>query len=173
MIMTEETLQSGVTDCGAIRSLEVPPDWSLGTYRQEAYGYVISWNPPDNSDVSLNVSYYGHPLAESDALTLQNVLSNEHTLSQSEIRSLRAALREVSSADVFTIKTAVVRCVSSVPILEVSGSYREQPVDITTIRINSSGDGRIVQEISYRAPRDLYERYLPAARAALSSLQIS
>lgn len=173
MIIAKENAQTGVTDCGAIRSFTVPPNWLLGTYRQEAYGYVISWHPLDNEDVTLNVSYRGHPLAEDDASALHRVLSTEHFLNPDEIHSIRKALREMSNAEVFTINTAQVRCISHLPILEVSGSYRDQPVDKLTIQIDASGDGRIVQEITYIAPRDLYLQYLPAALAAISTLQVS
>lgn len=173
MIITEEQVQHGVTDCGAIRSFSPPSDWLLGTCRQDPYGYVVSWHPRDNQNVSVNVSYQGHPLAEDQALALQRVLATEHTLTTDEIQSIRATLRDESRPDVFTISSAVVRSVSNIAVLEVAGSYLDQPVSTITIRINSSGDGRIVQEVSYRAPTEAYRQYLASALASLGSLQIS
>lgn len=170
---TEQTTLNGVENLGAIRHFEVPPDWQIGRRWELAYGYIYTWHPLDNSDVSINVSYRGHKIDAEDGAAFRAVLATPHVLSAAEYQSLTSVLRDFSREDVFSSNLARVSTVDDVSVLVVSGTYRDQAVGTITVFIDSSGDGRVLQEITYISPADSYERYLPIAMMSFSTLWIT
>ncbi len=164
---------SAVSNLGAIESFTVPEGWNLGRRSERAYGYIYAWQPQAQTNVSLNISYRGRPLSDADAAKLKSTLSGgPRTLSSHEVHALSGTVRELASSSAFTINSAKVIDVDGVAALEVTGAYKDQYVDKHALFINADGAGRIVQEISYIAPRDKYANFVATAKSALASLKL-
>lgn len=169
----DEAIAHGATNVGAIDTFEVPTNWQLGRHTERAYGYVYSWHPDGNTRVSLNLIYLGRPLHITDSANFQDLLATENRpLALEELHPIRAVLSEKADIDVFRLTAASVKEVSDMKVLAVTGGYKDQPVDVHAIYINASGDGRVVQEVSFIAPRDLFQQFLPDAERALSTLRL-
>lgn len=169
----DEAIARGVTNVGAIQSFRVPKSWQLARHEELAYGYVYTWSPKGQPRVSLNISYSGRPLPEPDAGSLQALLSSGgRILLRQELYALRNILRDKGDPEIFVVGSASIKTIGDVPVLALSGRYRDQPIDIHTILVNASGDGRVIQEVSYIAPRDLFATFQADAERAFSSLRI-
>jgi hypothetical protein len=170
---SDDAITRGLTNVGAVESFRVPENWQLGRHEERAYGYIYTWHPKGQPQVSLNIRYHGRPLPEADAGILQALLSSGgRILLRQELHALRSVLRDKGDTETFVVGSASIKSIGDVPVLAVSGRYKDQAVDAHTIFVNASGDGHIVQEVSYIAPRDLFTTFQSDAERAFSSLRI-
>lgn len=162
-----------MANLGAIEGFTIPDTWKLGRRSERAYGYIYSWQPQTQPNVSLNISYRGRPLSEADAAKFKSTLaSGARTLSTPELSTLSGIVRELSSATAFTVNAAKVIDIDGTAVLQVTGAYKDQHVDKHALFINADGAGRIVQELSYIAPRDKYQNFASVAQNTFSSLKL-
>jgi len=56
-------------------------------------------------------------------------------------------------------------------VLVVEGRDTKSEDDIYAILVDADGSGRVIQEIYYQAPNEIYPKYLREAKSALKSIQ--
>ena len=167
----DPAIKHGVKEVGAVRRFKVPDNWELSRHDENARGYVYEWNPQSDREVSLNVSWDGEPLKSSEAMQ-QMLAEAPHAVSSEELESIKQLLQARASAQKFKADIARTEDVSGHRVLRVSGNYSEDMVYEDTIFINSSGDGRIIQEVSFLAPTAKAAAYRKDVDQAFATLEI-
>lgn len=120
----ERQVVNGVKNLGAIESFTLPDDWIIGDCRHDAYGYLYTWHSEEHPDVSMSIAYSGRPLPGKDATSLHAILNMApHTVSASELRTIRGLLLEKLDDEVFSIAAAGTRNIDGRRILFVNGTY--------------------------------------------------
>lgn len=162
-----------IENLGAINEFRVPSGWELVQHKEKAYGYTYQWSRIDQPEVTLSLKYSGHPLLEDDATVVNAIfLAPPHLLTPAELKSAREVLREQSAPEVFTISAAETKALGIRNVLCVTGRFVRERLDANTIFIDAEDTGRVIQEVAYRAPAELFERYLSDASLAWSSLAL-
>lgn len=163
----------GVSNLGAISAFQIPAGWQLQSYEDDATGYAYVWNHPANSDVTLSVCYRVPPMSPDSAERIQAILNAPpHDLEATEVRQLVPLIRELADQETFASNSALTKDISGSRVICIRGTYKDQPVQIERLYINASGDGRVMQELSYIAPSESYTKYRKEAQQGFDSLRL-
>lgn len=163
----------GVSNLGAISAFQIPAGWQLQSYEDDATGYAYVWNHPANSDVTLSVCYRVPPMSPDSAERIQAILNAPpHDLEATEVRQLVPLIRELADQETFASNSALTKDISGSRVICIRGTYKDQPVQIERLYINASGDGRVMQELSYIAPSESYTKYRQEAQQGFDSLRL-
>jgi len=165
-----------VRDRGQIAEMALPQGWVEAPPVQFSGGVGMKSrrviHPPEAPRVRLCFFYRGLPMNQAASRQFFNVLQMPaHNLSESEFNSLGVLLRDRDDPAEFTLFTARTEDWNGRRVLVVEGRYHDLQEDCLGIFIDAAGDGRLVQEVFYQAPKDLYKEYGRAAEDALRSIR--
>ena len=167
--------QIEILDHGQIARVLLPPGWIESELKASSgadAGESRQFHPGDSPEVALCLRYRGAKLsAEAGRLFSDLVQQPIHKLSRPEIRSLKEILKVSADPFVFTLRDARTEDRLGKRVLIIEGRYNEDQKDSYEILIDAQGTGRVVQEISFLAPKADFARYLFQVRAALKSIQ--
>ncbi len=160
---------------GQIFEMALPSDWVEG----EPYLFkggigtrsFREVHPIDAPQAMLSFYYRGLPMSEQAGKTFHQLLASwPRTLSVKEIESVGDVLRDKRNAEDFAIYYAQTEDWNGKMVLCVEGRYKEVQEDVFEIFVDASGDGRVVQEIYFQAPKDSFAKFAKAAKESMRSI---
>jgi hypothetical protein len=165
-----------VIDHGQIEDMALPNGWLQSAPHRFAGGVgtqsLYEFHPADAPPAKLCFYYRGLPESEEVGQKFRAVLDQEpHHLSGEEMKSLDEVLDDKAGAEAFTPFVARTENWNGKRILIVEGRYVKIGEDAMEIFVDAGGDGRLIQEIFFQAPRDLYEKYWTEAKKSMQSIE--
>ena len=147
-----------------VESITVPAGWvAAETDGDDPRHFSVSGYPDVVFGMfSREVSSLNH-LAVCRALSL-----GEHRLSVRELESLAPVLGNMSDADAFALRLALVLELKGKPVVVVEGVYTANNHRCRTLLLRSSGN--MIELIYYQAPADLFDSYAPVIDLAFKSI---
>jgi hypothetical protein len=116
--------------------------------------------------------YRGRRESEGVGKNFRNILDRApHMLMPVEINSLSEVLRGKDDPQQFRMTDARTTDLNSKRVLIVEGRDTKSGDGIYAILVDADGTGRVIQEIYYQAPKEIYPKYLKEAKSALKSIQ--
>ncbi len=163
-------------DHGQIADMTLPRNWVEGPKRQFAGGIgtrgLREIYPLEAPRVRLCFYYRGLPISKEAGKRFLEILQKPpHVIGQDAWKSLGVVLRDKELSEDFTLFIARTEDWSGRRVMVVEGRYREIQEDNFEIFVDAAGDGRTIQEIFYQAPKDLYIKYLKAAKGSMKSIR--
>jgi len=129
-------------------------------------------HPPEHPKAILGFYYRGLPVSEEAGDHFHTILAEPpHVLGAAELESLSEVLRDKAWIVDFAKSSARTENINGKQILVVEGRYLGIQEDSCHFFVDALGDGRVVQEIYYQAPKDIYARYLKEAQDSLKSIK--
>ncbi len=162
---------------GQIRSMSFPEGWVM----KESPSFEFQSMPTKSwvevcaqQDERASVCFYyrGAPESTAVGLAFKAILSQPpHSLFPKELKALSTVLRGKDDPAAFSIITARTFDYNEKRVLIIEGRTVKTQEDIYALIVDAEGTGRIIQEIYYQAPKEIYLKYLRDARAALKSIK--
>lgn len=153
---------------GPLTLLILPKSWQKGLSRDNARGYVHSFNPPGDTDVTISVVYNVPPLSDQEGAALAAILKQEpHKTNLEQLSALQRLLKEKLDAFAFNIESARTENVGAKRVLIVEGKYKDQDVSTFALYNQAGNDHRVVQQVQYTAPTKKFPQYAKEAREAI------
>lgn len=160
---------------GQIETIALPDGW---LEKPQEYDYrgigtrsLREFYPPEEPLARLTFFYRGLPVRKETANAFKSILSRDsHPLSRTELSTLEEILRERLEPTVFNLISARTDNVSGRRVIMIEGRYRETECDLYEVIVDTEGDGTVVQEIYYQAPKDSFFKYLRPAQKAIKSI---
>jgi hypothetical protein len=165
---------STLTDHGQIAKMSLPPGWEEGPATSGGIGTrsFREVHPEADADAKLCFYYRGLPASDEAGKNFKQILDKQpHILTKNEIVSITEILRGKDDPKTFTPVMIRTEDINGKRVLTVNGRLNEKQADLKSILIDAEGTGTVVQEIYFQAPKELYLRYMKAARDAMNSIQ--
>lgn len=174
-IFADQPKQSAATMADGRLSMKVPENWQRVEDGKLPIGvHSVGFRPKDNADIELNMYYRGHQLDEPSAKKFHELLAAppHSPLTTDELKSVQTVLRDKANEKDFKILSAKTEKLNGITVLSIEGSYTNYDVRAQVKYVDSVGDGKVVQEISYTAPAKDYNnlKYLLDAEKSMKSL---
>ena len=170
-----DALGAQIEDHGQIGSMSFAQGWSKGELATFDGQGGKSWlEVKADVDPRASVCFYYRGLRESITVgqNFRNILDRlPHMLMPVEIKSLSAVLRGKENAQEFKMIAARTEDFNGKRVLIVEGRDTKSQDCMYVILVDADGSGRVIQEIYYQAPQEIYPKYLREAKAALNSIQ--
>lgn len=148
---------------------EAPPYRFTGGIGTRSFRNI---HPPEAPNAILGFYYRGLPINEEAGKSFHDILQRPpHVLTQEEFKSLSEVLRDKAQAEDFISYVARTEDWNGKRVLVVEGRYAEIQEDTIELFVDARRDGRVIQEIYFQAPKDVYLKYAKAARGAMKSIQ--
>jgi len=159
---------------GQIARITLPAGWEEGPSTSGGVG-VRSFrevHPVHDPDAKLCFYYRGLPTGEAAGKCFREILEKPaHILTKAEIASIGETMRGKDDSKVFSPIMIKTEDLNGKRILAINGRYSERQDDVKSVLVDADGSGRVVQEIYFQAPKELYLRYMKAAREAIESIE--
>lgn len=172
---TNTAMSPHIENHGQIRSMSFPDGWVLKESPSFESMPTKSWvEVYAQSDERASVCFYyrGAPESTATGLTFKAILEQApHTLLPKELKALSTVLRGKDDPTAFSIITARTADYNDKRVLIIEGRVVKTQEDIFALIIDAEGSGRVVQEIYYQAPKEIYLKFLRDARTALKSIK--
>jgi hypothetical protein len=161
---------------GPVRQMRIPHGWSWGERRNSgsqlnSYQELFLRNNPE---VTIWFFYRGSRISEASTKLFHEILAkHDHLLSKTEITSLSDVLKEQADPQSFDLLIAKAAEINGRKVLVVEGRYRETHLDRYHLYLEADlhGQGGVIQEIFYQAPKENYFRHLAEAKNAFNTIQ--
>jgi hypothetical protein len=163
-----------ITDRGQIKSMTLPSGWEEGPSTSGGIGSrsFREVHPAEFPDAKLCFYYRGLPTSEKSGDAFKAILDKPpHILSGAEISSLDEVLRGKDDKTVFSPLMIKTEDMNGKRVLTVNGRLNERQDDLKEILVDAEGTGRVVQEIYFQAPKELYTRYMKNAQQSMNSIE--
>ena len=173
-ILSQSQTMTELLNKGQIDRIELPKGWQREDVPQGDIGSrsLVQFTTPEAPDARIAFFYRGLPIDAQDATLFHDTLEKPpHHLTPTEIKSLRAVLRERANPDAFKTLAAYTEDLNGKRVLVVQGRYSETQQDLYEVLLDASGDGKAVQEMYFQAPKTQYDRYLSDAKKTFQSVQ--
>lgn len=173
-------LNSGIEDIGAIAKFSLPERWKLAKHEEDARGYIYTWIPETQKwniagedIVSLNVGWVGRPLNDREASFLHELLLEPpRALTANDIQKLKYFLDDKADSKSFAIDSARTMDIDGKRVMRITGHGTREAIYVDCLYIDTAGDGRIVQEVSFISPTKMLSTYKADGDKAFSSLSL-
>lgn len=158
---------------GAIRLMHLPDGWqetepSVDLYFMEA---LREFKHKEDPTVEICIYYRGQPIAKGAANRLLTVLDKpSHTLTGAELDSVSVVLRDASDSDWFDMRSARTETLKGRKVLVCEGVWKRSGIVDLGVFIDRNGDGSEIEELHYKAPENLYQKFLGTAGKAFRSI---
>jgi hypothetical protein len=163
-----------ITNHGQIAKMTLPAGWEEGPSTSGGIGTrsFREVHPIADPDAKLCFYYRGLPTSAEAGKSFRTVLDKPpHILTRAEIGSLNEVLRGKNDPTVFSPVMIKTEDINGKRVLTVNGRLNEKQADVKSILIDADGSGTVVQEVYFQAPKELYLRYMKAARDAMESIE--
>jgi hypothetical protein len=163
-----------ITDRGQIKSMTLPSGWEEGPSTSGGIGTrsFREVHPSEFPDAKLCFYYRGLPASEKAGENFKAILDKPaHILTGAEISSIGEILRGKDDKATFSPLMIKTEDVNGKRVLTVNGRLNERQDDLKEILVNADGTGRVVQEIYFQAPKELYTRYMKDAQNAMNTIE--
>lgn len=196
MSIVSSVQNNKISHWGAVAFARAPGNWYVydsGNASQNAGPERVSFMPPENENVTINLFYRGQPVNSVAAAQFGKVLNNNfQVLTPDEIVQLRIILgsknvgnnqysntepRGSNSFAACKIMEAKVIELNDEPVLSVRCQFQDINGNpgLETLGIyfeDNHNRGGFIQQIYYEAPdMEEYQKYLPQYQALLKSIQ--
>jgi hypothetical protein len=160
---------------GQIETISMPDGWLEAPREYNYLGIgtrsVREFHAPEEPQAKITFFYRGLPVRSETAAALRLILAKEpHVLARSEIPALKEILRERADPTVFNLISARTDTISGRRVIVIEGRYKATESDLYEVLVDTEGDGAVIQEIYYQAPKDMYFTYLRTAQKAIKSI---
>jgi hypothetical protein len=163
-----------VEDRGQIKEMTLPAGWEEGPSTSGGIGTrsFREVHPAEFPDAKLCFYYRGLPTSDAAGAAFKAVLDQPpHILSSKEISSLGEILRGKDDPNTFSPLMIKTEDVNGKRVLTVNGRINEKQDDLKEILVDADGTGKVVQEIYFQAPKELYTRYMKAAQDSMKTIE--
>ncbi|MBX9771317.1 MAG: hypothetical protein K2X29_08090 [Candidatus Obscuribacterales bacterium] len=165
-----------ITDQGLFKRIALPDGWLVKDPDEaENFGsQMLEFYLPDDHSVSLSFYYQGRPAGSMLADALRSLLNKPpHQLSTDEADSIALILRNVADPDEFETVSMHTEDLNGRRILVADGNWKKISLKARHLFIDADGDGRIVQEIYFLAPKSKFDQYYPVVMDTFNSVEWS
>lgn len=160
---------------GQIRVMSFPNGWAKNEPSSFESIPTKSWvEVYAQADQRASICFYyrGAPESAAVGLAFRAILDQApHTLLPKELRALSTVLRGKDDPASFSIITARTADYNERRVLIIEGRAIKTQEDIYALIVDAEGNGRVIQEIYYQAPKDIYLKFLREARTAFKSIR--
>jgi hypothetical protein len=159
---------------GQIKKITLPAGWVEGPATKGGIGTrsFREWHPVSDPDAKLCFYYRGLPTSAAAGKKFREVLDKPpHILTKAEITSLGETMRGKEDQSIFSPIMIKTEELNGKLVLTVNGRVTDRQADVKSIYVDADGTGKVVQEIYFQAPKELYLRYMKAAREAMESIE--
>jgi len=159
---------------GQIEKMPLPQGWEEGQPNSGGIGTrsFREIHPPADPDAKLCFYYRGLPASDGAGKNFKEILDKPpHILTKNEIISISEILRGKDDPKTFSPIMIKTEDINAKRVLTVNGRLNEKQADLKAILVDADGTGKVVQEIYFQAPKELYLRYMKAARDAMNSIE--
>lgn len=148
-------------DLGCIESLELPSDWEASTDSSSFGGRAVKrFHPVGLTEVRFVVYLREVTLSRPSQEAFENVIYSEfHALTQDELDGLGEVLEGMSNSQAFHLASAITTYLCGKRVLKIHGRWLKSMEETLSCFVDVRGDGKIVQQIYFIAPFDLFEKY--------------
>ena len=165
---------TAIYDHGQIRHMSIPPGWEEGepeAYLGIGYRSFREVHPMLDPAAKLCFFYRGGPIRPLPGERFHALITSPaHMLSFSEIKTLGEVLRDRQSPTDFAMTMARTEDISGKRVLVVEGRYLDANDETRALFVDADLTGRVIQEIYFQAPRQLYLRYGRLVRDMMNSI---
>jgi hypothetical protein len=165
---------STIENHGQIAKITLPSGWEEGPSTSGGVGTrsFREIHPVADPDAMLCFYYRGLPTSDQAGKNFRAVLDKSpHILTRAEISSIGETMRGKDDPATFSPIMIKTEDLNGRRILAINGRLVEKQADVKCILIDAVGDGRVVQEVYFQAPKELYLRHMKAAREAIESIE--
>lgn len=125
----------------------------------------------DDPAVEISLYYRGQPIARAAANRLLSVLEKpSHSLTEQEVDAVSVVLRDASDSDWFDLRSARTETLKGRKVLVCEGVWKRSGIVDLGVFIDRNGDGSEIEELHYKAPENLYQKFLGTAGRAFRSI---
>lgn len=160
---------------GQIRSMSFPDGWQTKEVESFEATPTKSWMEVfAKADPRASICFYyrGAPESYSVGMSFKSILEQPpHTLLPRELKVLSTVLRGKDDPKAFSIITARTADYNDKRVLIIEGRVISSQEDIYALIVDADGSGRVIQEVYYQAPKEVYLKFLRDARSALKSIK--
>lgn len=163
-----------VGNIGQVARMTLPDRWQQR--RKDVGGrgspFMMCYHVAENPDVAIVFYYRGRRVSTTDGQNFRNLLIKPpHVLTAAELKSAREILRRTGGVGRFRMWVGKTEDLNGKRLLVVEGRFESVQEDAYILYLDAGGNGSIVQEIYFQAPKESYLRYLSVAKRAFKSIQ--
>lgn len=165
-----------IQDHGQIKVLNLPQEFQEVEIEAEAGALSVNsikeFQVSGVDDTRLCLYYRGSKVSNQSAQNFKNILAMKpHVLKDGELDSIREILDDVVQSDIFSTLVTATEVIQEKTVLKVEGTWIQQNWNMYAIYIDASGDGSVVQQVYFLAPKDSYLRYVSGIKNSIKSIQ--
>jgi hypothetical protein len=163
-----------VTDRGQIQRMSLPAGWEDGPSISGGIGTrsFKEVHPAEFPDAKLCFYYRGLPASDEAGKKFREILDQPaHVLNRTEVDTIGEILRGKDDPKIFNPLMIKTEDFNGKRVLSVNGRLNEKQEDLKEILVDAEGTGKVVQEIYFQAPKELYTRYMKDAQEAMKTIE--
>jgi hypothetical protein len=167
-------LNDQIQDYGVIAQMWLPEGWRDAGEPIDPEGIVQTrcWRTREFSDVVLYLRFSGRPngdFAQSKWMELIEA-GEEHVVQQSDIQEISLIVGDVADEEIFEVLDARAENWNGKRVLLIEGTVKDRNWRSIHMFADIYGDGAFTQEITFGAPRLVYDTFVHAAVNALQTI---
>lgn len=162
-----------IENVGCIKSLELPKGWARDSSPLESGGReVIRFHPTGSAQIAVCTFVRQLPLLREAAEAFLVTLNSDfHPLFQDELDLLEDVLEDMADPMAFQITEAFTGTIEDKRVLRIQGRWLKSLEDTLCYVVDVHGDGKIVQQLYYIAPADLFNDHKASADEVFQSVK--
>jgi hypothetical protein len=158
-------------DIGQVADMKLPPGFVSGKENAGPNAFFKEFHSGSDPDVKVYFEYRGHRMSPDGSTKFHDILAQPaHNLAQKELDQLSEVLQTKAQASDFQISTAKTQDINGKRVLLVEGDFLKYGLRARTLYVDSDGTGSAVQEVTFQAPTDRFNKNTVKGTQSLNSI---